>query len=115
MERSVPLELDVSAAHELIEGGALLLDVRDAEEREEQRIAGSVWIPMDELARRWSELPGEGTLVIHCAAGVRSLRAAKFLRDKGRGATSMVGGLAEWAARGLPVESGPERAPGPSR
>ncbi len=107
MAVSVPLEVDVEAARTMIAGGAPLLDVRDAGERQQRRIPGALWIPIEELAQRWRELPPEGTLVVHCAAGSRSYRATKFLREQGRLATSMVGGLSEWEARGLPTESGP--------
>jgi rhodanese-related sulfurtransferase len=105
MPAPVALEIEVDSARNLIAGGAPLLDVRDANERAQLRIAGSLWIPIEELSVRWQELPREGTLVVHCAAGSRSFRATKFLREKGLVATSMIGGISEWLAHGWPTMS----------
>lgn len=99
----VALEIEVESARQLIDAGVPLLDVRDAAERARLRIAGSLWIPIEELSDRWQELPREGTLVVQCSAGSRSFRATKFLREKGLVATSMIGGLSEWLAHGLPT------------
>ncbi|HVC39649.1 MAG TPA: rhodanese-like domain-containing protein [Candidatus Dormibacteraeota bacterium] len=113
MVAPVALEVEVESARRLIEAGAPVLDVREAEERARSRIAGSLWIPIVELGDRWRELPKEGTLVVQCAAGSRSFRATKFLREKGLVATSMIGGISEWESHGLPTlsGSGPEVAP----
>jgi rhodanese-related sulfurtransferase len=107
MAAPVALEVEVDAARNLIEGGAPVLDVRDADERELVRIDGSIWIPIEELNERWRELPRDGTLVVQCAAGSRSFRATKFLREKGLVATSMIGGVSAWEAKGLPTLNGP--------
>ncbi|HUY56070.1 MAG TPA: rhodanese-like domain-containing protein [Candidatus Nanopelagicaceae bacterium] len=106
MAAPVALEVEVDSARNLIEEGAPVLDVREADERERVRIAGSLWIPIAELKERWRELPREGTLVVQCAAGSRSFRATKFLREKGLVATSMIGGISEWQAHGLPTLAG---------
>lgn len=105
MAAPLALEVDVDGARQLIAAGAPLLDVRDADERARLRIAGSLWIPIEELSERWQELPREGALVVQCAAGSRSFRATKFLREKGLVATSMIGGISEWLAHGLPTLS----------
>jgi len=112
----VALELQVDSARNLIEGGAPVLDVREKQERDGRRIAGSLWIPIAELSRRWRELPREGTLVVQCAAGTRSFRATKFLREKGLVATSMIGGMSEWNAHGFPTVVGSDDSvPSPRR
>jgi rhodanese-related sulfurtransferase len=111
----VALEVEVDSARHLIEGGAPVLDVRDAAEREKVRIAGSLWIPISELSERWRDLPQAGTLLVQCAAGSRSFRATKFLREKGLVATSMIGGISEWEAHRLPTLKGPDPGPGPDR
>jgi rhodanese-related sulfurtransferase len=106
MAAPVALEVEVDAARNLIAGGAPVLDVREADEREQARIDGSIWIPIEELSDRWRELPRDGTLVVQCAAGSRSFRATKFLREKGLVATSMIGGISAWEARGFPTTNG---------
>ncbi|MGH7692821.1 MAG: rhodanese-like domain-containing protein [Candidatus Dormibacteria bacterium] len=105
MAQPVALEVEVESARRLIAEGSGVLDVREAHERSKSRIPGSLWIPITELSERWRELPRTGTLVVQCAAGSRSFRATKFLREKGIVATSMVGGISEWEARGLPTVS----------
>ncbi|HVB13707.1 MAG TPA: rhodanese-like domain-containing protein [Candidatus Dormibacteraeota bacterium] len=110
MAAPVALEVEVDSARRQIEGGVPVLDVRDAAERARLRIAGSLWIPIEELSARWRELPREGTLVVQCSAGSRSFRATKFLREKGLVATSMIGGISDWAAHGLPTLCGPDSA-----
>jgi rhodanese-related sulfurtransferase len=112
MAAPVALEVEIDAARNLIEEGAPVLDVRDADERGRLRIPGSLWIPIEELSQRWRELPQAGTLVVQCAAGSRSFRATKFLREKGLVASSMIGGISDWAARGLPTLSGNDLEPG---
>lgn len=108
----VALEVEVESARQLIEAGVPVLDVRDAVERARLRIAGSLWIPIEELSDRWQELPREGTLVVQCSAGSRSFRATKFLREKGLVATSLIGGISDWLAHGLPTVTESD-SPGP--
>jgi rhodanese-related sulfurtransferase len=64
-------------------------------------IEGAVHIPTQDLPRRADELPKDGEIVLYCAAGVRSLDAAMFLREKGYETTwSLGGGLPHWEADG---------------
>ncbi|MFJ8196469.1 rhodanese-like domain-containing protein [Streptomyces sp. NPDC096152] len=78
----------------------LVLDVRNAGEREAGFIDGSLHIPLAELARRIDEIPAGRPLVVHCAGGHRSSIAASLLRHKGRADVSdLLGGYAAWSAR----------------
>ena len=43
-------------------------------------------------------------MVFYCRLGARSGMAAQAFRRAGYDAWSMVGGLSEWDARGLPLE-----------
>ncbi len=84
------------------EGGAefLLLDVREAHEREIASIAGATWIPLGELERRAGELADwkERPLVVHCKTGGRSATACRLLEDLGfRDVISMAGGIDLWS------------------
>lgn len=75
-----------------------LLDVRNLGERESGYIAGSLHIPLAELARRVSEVPDGRPVVVHCQSGWRSSVAASFLRAQGRSAaTDLLGGYAAWS------------------
>ncbi|GGH40495.1 sulfurtransferase [Mangrovimonas yunxiaonensis] len=60
--------------------GAIILDVRTLEEYRNGHINGSKHIPLDELNRRVEELKRiDKPLIVCCASGVRSAKAAKFL------------------------------------
>ncbi len=78
---------------------ATILDVREPEEWEGGHIAGAIHIPLGELPDRAGELPS-GPLVVTCRAGGRSAKATAFLRDHGRDATNLDGGMTAWAAAG---------------
>ena len=73
-----------------------LLDVRTPEEFEEQRIKGSVNIPITELQERLNEIPKDKEIITICEHGNRSLRAAYFLNKKGYKALSLTGGIEDW-------------------
>ena len=79
----------------------VLLDVRQPEETAAGIIAGARHIPLPELRSRWEELADCNEIVCYCARGGRSLQAAQLLREKGLfNATSLEGGVAQWAAIG---------------
>jgi rhodanese-related sulfurtransferase len=83
----------------------LLVDVRNAPELVvEGRIAGSVHIPMNELPARLAEIPEDREVVTVCKVGMRSFNAAGWLRQLGRKAMSLQGGMDRWKALGLPVQ-----------
>jgi rhodanese-related sulfurtransferase len=85
--------------------GPVVLDVRDAVEFAQVRIAGTVNIPLDELEKRARELPA-GELVVMDHGGSQTLIAGRVLHKAGRpGAFSRLeGGLLAWQQKGLPVE-----------
>ena len=58
-------------------------------------------IPLPELEARWTELEGADEIVCYCASGMRSVSAAKLLRQKGLiNATSLEGGVGAWTDAG---------------
>ena len=83
----------------------LLIDVRAPGERQQKRIAGSVGMPLNHLSERFSELPTDRPLLVHCAGGYRSSIAASLLQRQGFSQVSEIaGGIAAWDAGKLPVE-----------
>jgi hydroxyacylglutathione hydrolase len=83
----------------------LVLDVRQPQEvQAEGAIAGSVLIPMNELPGRLAEVPEGREIVAVCKRGQRSFNAAAWLRQMGRNAVSLQGGLDQWKALRLPVK-----------
>lgn len=98
----MPLEITVAdtASRLRSEDPPFLLDCRTPDEHATARIAGAVLIPMQELPERIGELAGRehAPLVVHCHHGMRSLRVAKWLRDRGyTQAQSMAGGIDAWS------------------
>ncbi len=74
-----------------------VLDVRNAGERAEGAIDGSLHAPLAELPRRLSEVPAGTPVVVYCAAGSRSSIAASLLRRSGhRDVSDLIGGEAAW-------------------
>jgi len=66
-----------------VANGATLLDVRTREEYAEGHVAGSLNIPVQELAIRAGELPQGHDIVVYCRSGGRSATAAQWLRQSG--------------------------------
>jgi len=100
------IEIDARSLQEKISGPhpPLVVDVRNAPElAAEGRIEGSVHIPMNELPARLAEIPEDREVVTVCKVGMRSFNAAGWLRQLGRKAVSLQGGMDRWKALGLPV------------
>lgn len=106
-------KIDGVRAQELVAGGALLLDIRDAPELEKTgRAAGSHHIPRGMLEFRADpatpyhdpEMRFDRPIVLHCASGGRAALAGKLLKEMGYGEVYNVGGLSDWQASGGAVE-----------
>ena len=90
------IEAGCQEIKERIEAGepVQLLDVREPNETAQGVIEGALLIPLSELDARWKEVQDCNEIVCYCAAGMRSLKAATFLRQKGGfNATSLEGGV----------------------
>lgn len=86
-------------------GKPLVLDVRNPPEiQAEGAIEGALSIPLDQLPARLHEVPAGREVVAVCKRGMRSFNAAQMLRQAGRNAFSLAGGMDQWAALGLPVK-----------
>jgi sulfur-carrier protein adenylyltransferase/sulfurtransferase len=74
-----------------------ILDVREPHEYEINRIPGSVLIPLGDLPERFTELDANREIVVMCKSGMRSARAANFLREHGfKVAKNLKGGVLAW-------------------
>ena len=74
-----------------------VLDVREPHEYEINRIPGSTLIPLGDLAERYGELDPNREIVSQCKSGVRSARAAAFLRERGfSNVRNLKGGVLAW-------------------
>jgi len=74
-----------------------ILDVREPNEYQINRIPGSTLIPLGELPRRYQELPRDREIVAHCKMGGRSAKAQDFLKSVGvTNVKNLKGGILEW-------------------
>ncbi len=83
--------------------GAVLLDVRTAEEFAGGHIPGSVNVPLGALGDVDRVAQKSTPLFVYCRSGARSASAAAVLEQEGYGQVRNIGGIAAW--RG-PVEKG---------
>jgi len=95
-------EIDPGTANALVEGGALLLDVRNDDEWEAGHAPAALHLPLGELSARHTELPTDRRIVVICRSGGRSAKATEALVGAGYGAVNLAGGMQAWAAVGLP-------------
>ncbi len=100
------LEIEPETVKQMLDNGKnfKLIDVRGEGEYQINRIEGSTLIPLDIIEERKIEklngLQKADEIVLHCKAGVRSLKAAKALIDIGfKNVKSMRGGIEEWAEK----------------
>lgn len=99
-------EVTPTEALDLMAQGARLVDVREASELLAGTARGSVHLASCELVARINEVAPDTavTLLLICATGVRSLRAAAQLTALGyMDARSVAGGFARWRREGLPA------------
>ena len=63
--------------------GALFLDVRTPAEVAEGAVSGALAIPLQELDRRYAEIPKDKKLLVYCRSGRRSEAASSMLIQAG--------------------------------
>jgi len=99
---TAPIEITPSELHLWIKNQKpfCLIDCREDDEYAIAKINGAVLVPLS----RWEEAFGKLQLdesqpvVVHCHHGMRSLRVASWLRERGfHSAQSMSGGIDAWS------------------
>jgi len=86
--------------------GAVIVDVREADELARTgKLAGARHLPLRDVPERAAaELPRDRPILLYCAAGIRSAMAGRLLRAMGWEHVFNLGGLADAAAAGMPIE-----------
>ena len=100
---TTPREVDATGARQLVEDGALLLDVREDIEWQAGHAPEATHLPMSRIGASVSQLPTDRLIVCVCHVGARSAAVAEALNNAGYSATNLAGGMDAWAAAGLPV------------
>ncbi len=99
-----PLEITVSEAHDLVQGGtAVLIDVREPNEWTAGHAHPAKHVPLGALSLRLGQLPRDREILVICRSGNRSLVGARLLTNAGFKARSVAGGTLAWARNGLPL------------
>lgn len=90
-----------TAAKQLIDRGAMLIDIRGADEFAREHIAGARNLPIDQL----TSIPENSKpVVFHCKSGNRtSVNAGKLATVANCEAYIVEGGIEAWKGAGLPV------------
>ncbi|MBI3507920.1 MAG: rhodanese-like domain-containing protein [Proteobacteria bacterium] len=97
-------EIDAKTLKDWLDGGTCtLVDVREPGEHAREHVPGSTLAPLGRLdpAKLAAESPRP--IVLHCASGTRSARAALQFEAAGIEVSHLAGGLSAWRNAGFPV------------
>src|SRR5712664_201295 len=82
-----------------------IVDVREPNEYQINRIPGSELIPLGDVPKRVNELNPDDEIVVHCKTGGRSAKAADFLRSVGfKRVLNLKGGVLDWIDKVDPTQ-----------
>lgn len=96
--------LSPEAAHRMIQAGAVLVDVRNADEHAREHIAQARHIPLDAMGGDGLPVGGGNPVIFHCRSGNRTRTSLARLRGAVAGEAYVLdGGLNAWKKAGLPV------------
>jgi rhodanese-related sulfurtransferase len=91
-------------AAELVRSGAVLVDIREADEHARERITGARHHPLSAFNGKTPARPGDQVLIFHCRSGARTLaNAAQLAAASECQSYILEGGLEAWKKAGLPV------------
>ncbi len=87
--------ITTNTALELMDAGALILDVRTSEEYNREHIHNAINIPLDRIDE--INLPKDDKIIVYCQSGMRSMEAVNKLIDMGyTNLYNLDGGLLNW-------------------
>jgi rhodanese-related sulfurtransferase len=93
-------------AKHLLDGGAILVDIREADEYARERIPGARHLPLSKFDETTLAVHDGKPVIFHCRSGARTKANAPRLAGKiaeGSEAFIVEGGLDAWKKAGLPV------------
>ena len=84
---------------------ATVLDIRPDEEWQNVgNIPGAIAAGEDDAEQAAKEIDEESTVIVVCEDGERSAKVAEQLRESGRDAVALEGGMAAWSSNDLPLQ-----------
>lgn len=94
--------IDPTAARRLLDEGAILVDIREADEHARERVPGALHNPLSGLSP--VDVPAGKAVIFHCRSGSRTVANASRLASAAAcDAYVLEGGLEAWKKAGLPV------------
>jgi rhodanese-related sulfurtransferase len=87
----------------------ILVDLRAGADFQKARLPGARSVPLKELAKRYTEIPRSGRVVLYCDCPQNQIidDAYLLLKDYGyRNAAIMADGFQGWVSRGYPMDIG---------
>ena len=102
MPTASPLEISAVELKARMDRGddLLIVDVREPQEYQINKIQGSVLMPLGDVPKRYAELDPSQEIVVQCKMGGRSAKAADFLRSVGfTRVLNLKGGILDWIDR----------------
>jgi rhodanese-related sulfurtransferase len=93
-------------AKRFLDSGAILVDIREADERAREKVTGAHHLPLSKLDEADLALHQGTPVIFHCRSGARTAGHAGRLAQKVSGACDafiIEGGLDAWKKAGLPV------------
>lgn len=101
-----PLSITPEAARQMMASGALLVDIRDADEYARQSIPGALPVPLAQLTPDRLAAQAASTVIFHCRSGQRTrINAEQLSRCGGGDCHILEGGLDAWMRAGLPIST----------
>ncbi len=105
-------QLHTLSNNQTFSNDSIVLNVCTPAEYEEERIADSINIPLDQLATRLHELQQYKHIYVHCRSGKRSLEASKILAHSLKSDIyNITGGLVSWKESGFATQKNSRRLP----
>ena len=94
---------------DLIDDGALLIDVREQDEWAESRIPGATLRPMSQINTWYTDLPTDQKVIVYCRSGSRSGQVVRALIEQAgfEDVVNLSGGIVAWDHYGLDIEDTP--------
>lgn len=92
-------------AAELVRKGAVLIDIREADEHLRERIPGARHHALSRIDAESPARPGDDVLVFHCRSGARTRGSVARISAASSNCETYIleGGLEAWKKAGLPV------------
>ena len=97
--------ITAAEAKRLVDGGAVLVDVREVNEYLDENIPGAKNEPLSRIGG--AEITGASAVVFHCKSGARTrMNAGALAQCTDAEVFILDGGIEAWKAAGFPVRRG---------